>query len=215
MSPVIIDSVVAIILLLSALFALWRGLVRELLTIINLAGASASSWLFAKNLLPITDKFLDVDRSLSAKEQAKVPDIWGVIPPPLMSTVLSYALIFFGVLIVLSIIGYFIGNAVKALGLGPADKILGFVFGAARGFLIVFLLYLPIGYFLSFDKLPAWAQESVSVRMLDRAYVWFDGYSKEKKDEIKKTGDALLEKAKGQVEKSEDGKGAEDGATTP
>lgn len=215
MSPVIIDSVVAIILLLSALFALWRGLVRELLTIINLAGASASAWLFAKNLLPITDKFLDVDRSLSAKEQAKVPDIWGVIPPPLMSTVLSYALIFFGVLIVLSIIGYFIGNAVKALGLGPADKVLGFVFGAARGFLIVFLLYLPVGYFLSFDKLPAWAQESVSVRMLDRAYVWFDGYSKEKKDEIKKTGDALLEKAKGQVEKSEDGQGAEGGATTP
>lgn len=194
MSPVMIDSIVAIIMLLSAIFAFFRGFVRELLTIVNLGGAAVCAWLFSKDLLPTTDRWLDVDRSLSGEEKEKVPEIWGVIPPDMMSTFLSYALIFFGVLLILSLAGFYISSTIKALGLGPIDKILGFLFGAARGFLIVFLIYLPFGYFLKLEKLPDWAQQSVAVQYLDKAYVWFDEYSNKNTDEIRETGDRILDK---------------------
>lgn len=192
MSPVMIDSIVGIIMLLSAVFAFFRGFVRELLTIVNLAGASVCAWLFAKDLEPVTDGWLDVNRSLSGDEKDKVEKLWGAIPPDMASTFLSYALIFFGVLLILTLAGFYISSTIKALGLGPVDKLLGFVFGAARGFLIVFLIYLPLGYFLRFDKLPQWAQQSVAVQWLDKAYVWFDDYSKENSDDIRETGDKIL-----------------------
>ena len=194
MSPVMIDSIVAIIMLLSAIFAFFRGFVRELLTIVNLGGAAVCAWLFAKDLLPTTDRWLDVDRTLSPEDKDKIPDIWGVVPPDVMSTFLSYALIFFGVLLILSMAGFYISSTIKALGLGPIDKILGFVFGAARGFLIVFLIYLPFGYFLKLEKLPDWAQQSLAVQYLDKAYVWFDDYSNKNTDEIRETGDKILNK---------------------
>lgn len=194
MSPIMIDSVVAIVMLLSAIFAFFRGFVRELLTIVNLGGAAVCAWLFANDLQPTTDGWLGVDRSLSAEDKEKVQEIWGVIPPDMMSTFLSYALIFFGVLLILSLAGFYISSTIKALGLGPIDKILGFVFGAARGFLIVFLIYLPFGYFLKLDKLPDWAQQSLAVQWLDKAYVWFDEYSQENSYEIRETGDKLLNK---------------------
>lgn len=192
MSPVMIDSVVAIVMLLSAIFAFFRGFVRELLTIVNLGGAAVCAWLFAKDLQPTTDGWLGVDRTLTGEEKEKVPEIWGVVPPDVMSTFLSYAIIFFGVFLILSLAGFYISSTIKALGLGPIDKILGFVFGAARGFLIVFLIYLPFGYFMKLEKLPDWAQQSVAVQWLDKAYVWFDDYSKENTDELRETGDKFI-----------------------
>lgn len=200
MSPVMIDSIVGIVMLLSAIFAFFRGFVRELLTIVNLGGAAVCAWLFAKDLQPTTDGWLDVNRALSGDEKEKVEKIWGVLPPDMASTFLSYALIFFGVLLILTLAGFYISSTIKALGLGPIDKILGFLFGAARGFLIVFLIYLPFGYFLRFDKLPDWAKESVSVQYLDKAYVWFDDYSKENTDEIRETGDKIMDKVEGSKE---------------
>ena len=200
MSPVMIDSIVGIVMLLSAIFAFFRGFVRELLTIVNLGGAAVCAWLFAKDLQPTTDGWLDVNRALSGDEKEKVEKIWGVLPPDMASTFLSYALIFFGVLLILTLAGFYISSTIKALGLGPIDKILGFLFGAARGFLIVFLIYLPFGYFLGFDKLPDWTKEAVSVQYLDKAYVWFDDYSKENTDEIRETGDKIIDKVEGSKE---------------
>lgn len=204
MSPVMIDSIVIIVMLLSALFAFFRGFVRELLTIVNLGGAAFCAWLFSKDLLPVTDGWMGVDRSLSEEAQAKLPKVWGVVPPDMMSTFLSYAIIFFGVFLVLSLAGFYISSTIKALGLGPIDKILGFVFGAARGFLIVFLIYLPFGYFLKLEKLPEWAQQSVAVQYLDKAYLWFDEYQKSNEGELKETGDKLIEKVDGTSERVTD-----------
>lgn len=204
MSPVMIDSIVIIIMLLSAIFAFFRGFVRELLTIVNLGGAAVCAWLFSKDMLPVTDGWMDVDRSQNTEELAKLPKVWGVVPPDMMSAFLSYAIIFFGVFLILSLAGFYISSTIKALGLGPVDKILGFAFGAARGFLIVFLLYLPFGYFLKLEKLPEWAQQSVAVQYLDKAYIWFDDYQKSNEDDIKEAGDKLIDKVDGAGERVTD-----------
>lgn len=194
MSPVMIDSIVLIIMLLSAVFAFFRGFVRELLTIVNLVGAAVAAWAFADDMLPVTDGWFNVDRSLPAEELDKLPKVFGVVPPELMSGFLSYAVVFFGVFIVLSLAAMSISGAVKALGLGPIDKILGFVFGAARGFLIVFLVYLPFGYFMQFEELPGWAKNTVSVPLLEKAYVTFEERSAEGTEELKEAGDKLRDR---------------------
>lgn len=194
MSPMMIDSIVLIVMLLSALFAFFRGFVRELLTIVNLVGAAVAAWTFADDMLPITDGWLGVDRSLSEEKLDALPKVFGVVPPELMSGFLSYAVVFFGVFIVLSLAAMSISGAVKALGLGPIDKILGFVFGAARGFLIVFLVYLPFGYFMQYDELPSWAKETISVPLLEKSYTIFEERSAEGTEEIKEAGDKIRDR---------------------
>lgn len=195
MSPVMIDSIVLIVMLLSAIFAFLRGFVRELLTIVNLVGAAVAAWVFADDMLPITDGWLGVDRSLSDEQLSELPKVFGVVPPELMSGFLSYAVIFFGVFFILSLAAMSISGAVKALGLGPIDKILGFVFGAARGFLIVFLVYLPFGYFLKFNQLPAWAKDAVTVQWMDKAYHWLELNAEAGSEELIEAGDKLIDRA--------------------
>ncbi len=195
MSPLMIDSLVLIVMLLSAIFAFLRGFVRELLTIVNLAAAAFAAWTFSDDMLPVTDGWLNVDRSLPAEDLEKLPKIFGVVPPELMSGFLSYGVVFFGVFIILSLAAMSISGAVKALGLGPIDKILGFAFGAARGFLIIFLVYLPFGYFMQFDELPKWAKETVSMPIMEKAYAVFEEHSVEGTEELKEVGDKLRDRA--------------------
>lgn len=196
MSPVMIDSIVAIVMILSALFAFFRGFVREMLTIVNLAGSALAAYWFAPQLQGTTDSWFGVDR---ADEGAKTADkIWGMIPPEMMSSFSSYAIVFFGVFLILTLAGLYISGTIKALGLGPVDKILGLVFGALRGFLIVFLVYLPFGYFMNPEDFPAWAKESVAVEVLQKAYVWGDENFRNNEDlneDLKETGDELKERA--------------------
>jgi membrane protein required for colicin V production len=191
MTPMMIDSIVLIVILLSAIFATLRGFVRELLTIVNLVGAAAAAWVFADRMLPVTDGWLGVDRSLPAEELDKLPKVFGVVPPELMSGFLSYAVIFFGVFIILSLAGMSIAGAVKALGLGPIDKLLGFVFGALRGALVVFLFYLPFGYFMNYDELAPWAKNSVSVPLLEKTYVAFEARTADGTEDLREAGDEL------------------------
>lgn len=196
MTPTMIDSVVAIIMLLSAVFALFRGFVREMLTIVNLAGAALCAYWFSPQLQPVTDRWFDVDRTAETADKAH--KIWGMVPPPMMSTFCSYAIVFFGVLLILTLAGLYISSTIKALGLGPADKALGLVFGLVRGFLIVFLMYLPFGYFMNPDDYPQWAKESVTVPVLEKAYAYGDEHLKDHEElnaEFKQAGDTLREKA--------------------
>lgn len=165
MSPILLDSIIGIIILLSVVFAFFRGFVREMLTIVNLAGAAAAGYFLAPAVKPRFDEWLAVP-----KEGQKAELIWGAIPPEIMSAFLSYACPFFGVFFILTLAGLYISGTIKALGLGPVDKMLGVAFGALRGFLLVFLFYLPFAYLMPREDYPRWAQESISVAMLDDAY---------------------------------------------
>lgn len=172
MSPIILDSVVGIVILLSVIFAFFRGFVREMLTIVNLAGAAGGAWFLADPLKPQFDKWLGVKPG----EPKEADLFFGIIPPEIMSAFLSYAAPFFGVFLILTLAGLYISGTIKALGLGPVDKALGVAFGAARGFLLAFVVYLPFAYFMEPEDYPAWAKQSMSVAVLEDAYVAGDKY---------------------------------------
>lgn len=189
MSPMLLDSIVGIVILLSALFAFFRGFVKEMLTIIGLGGAFASAYVFGPMLVPFfNEKYGVVPQGEVTQKAAENAKIWGLVPPHIMSAFTSYAVAFFSVFILLTLAGMAIASMIKSLGLGPLDKILGVAFGFLRGFLLVFLIYMPFAYFMPAKDMPQWAQDSVSVPLLQQAYDWGNGYLKDEKARAEENG---------------------------
>jgi membrane protein required for colicin V production len=64
---------------------------------------------------------------------------------PLLSALMGFLLVFAGVLMIGWIAGLALTSAVRAAGLGPADRALGSVFGLVRGLIIVLVAVLLAG----------------------------------------------------------------------
>ncbi|MFK8041415.1 CvpA family protein [Congregibacter sp.] len=113
------DWVVVVIIALSALLSLWRGFVREA---ISLAG-----WVVAfivANLLAVT--VADQIGDLIANRTGRY--------------IVAWSLLFVLTLVASSLSAKLFASLVKATGLGVLDRILGSVFGVLRGALIVMAL---------------------------------------------------------------------------
>lgn len=114
-----LDWVVVVILAVSALLSLWRGFVREA---ISLAG-----WLLAfvmANLFAVT----------------VAEAIGDVIANRTGRYIVAWSLLFLGVLVAGSVAAKLFAKVVRASGLGVLDRLLGSIFGLLRGALIVMAL---------------------------------------------------------------------------
>jgi uncharacterized membrane protein required for colicin V production len=145
----ILDVVFVIILLLSAGVAFLRGLVREVLTILGLIGATLATLAFAPMLSPGIEGWLIADIPEADLEDAK---LWGTVPYDIAASAIAYIGMFVITLITLSIISHFIAKSVHAIGLGPIDRSLGVIFGVVRGFVLIGLLYLPFHILMNEDE---------------------------------------------------------------
>jgi membrane protein required for colicin V production len=106
---------------LSILISVWRGLVREVISLL--------SWLVA---LWIAARF------------AVVFADWmpAAITNPSARYVAAFATLFLGTIIVLELIGVLVAKLLRAVGLSFIDRLLGAIFGMARGVLIAWVLTL-------------------------------------------------------------------------
>jgi len=116
-----VDYALIAIVGLSMLLSLWRGFVREVISLIGLVAA----FLLASRLSGQTGDFLGqwLDNSTLA-------DIAG------------FGLVFVIVMIVVGLIGALIGRLVDMASLSATDRTLGVFFGAARGMLLIGLCFL-------------------------------------------------------------------------
>ena len=117
----IIDLIVLGIIIVSVLFALYRGLVRELLGI--------SSWLLAGFAA-----LYSYDPLLKACE--------GTFENVKLAAIVGSVLLALLVLIVMTIINASITRRLRKSSLSGLDRIFGLVFGVARALLIVALIYI-------------------------------------------------------------------------
>ncbi|UZE97860.1 CvpA family protein [Alkalimarinus alittae] len=108
-------SIIAIISL-SSLFSLKRGFVKEALSLVTWVAAFIIARTFNPNL-----QTLLID----------------VIDTVVFRAVAAFAILFIGTLIVGAIINNLIGLLVKITGLSTTDRLLGVIFGVARGVIIV------------------------------------------------------------------------------
>ena len=111
-----IDIVVIAIVLVSAIIALWRGLVRETFSIFEWV---ASAYV-ALRLAPVFQ-----------------PMVAGLIGPPWLAWIAVFLGVFLIVLVPLSIMSHRFAEIVKRSEIGAIDRALGFVFGIGRGLVIV------------------------------------------------------------------------------
>ena len=128
-----IDLVVITVILISALLALWRGLVRETFSIFEWV---ASAYV-ALRLAPIFQ-----------------PMLAGIVESPLLAWIAVFVATFLIVLIPLSILTHRFSEIVKRSEIGPVDRVLGFVFGIGRGLVIVGLAYIAFASLVPAEEHP-------------------------------------------------------------
>ena len=141
-----IDYAVLGVFAVSLALGVWRGLVREVISILG--------WVIA---------FLAANL-LAGPLGAVMPE---TIPTPELRVAAAFVAVFAGSLVATSLLGLLLAKVVKAAGLGGLDRLLGALFGAARGLLIVLAAALLAGL-TSAPRQPFWT-ESASGTLLARA----------------------------------------------
>lgn len=132
-----IDYAIVAIVAISAVMSIFRGFIREA---ISLVGWVAAVWLaitFAGDLAVVLE---------------------GQVEVPSLRQALAFFAIFAGVLLVTAIVNWVAGMVVDKTGLTGTDRMLGIIFGVARGVVVVALLVVAAGL----TPLPQdpWWQES-------------------------------------------------------
>jgi membrane protein required for colicin V production len=135
-------------LALSTLWGVWRGLVREVISLAGWILAFIAANLFAE---PLADA---LPQSISN------PDLRAIV---------AFVAIFVVVLTLVTLAAIGLSKALKSTGLRGLDRTLGGLFGVARGVLIAVLFAIVAGL-TSFPANPMW-KDSWSGPMLGRTVV--------------------------------------------
>lgn len=125
-----VDIGVLVVIGLSALLALGRGLIKEILSLFGWVGAAIATYLIYFHV-PAVREF--------ARKQ---------IAEQVFADIATAVVIFTVALIVLGIINHFVVSRIPTGFLGPLDKSLGLVFGLARGALLIAVAYILLEYVL-------------------------------------------------------------------
>ncbi|KPF96884.1 colicin V synthesis protein [Rhodopseudomonas sp. AAP120] len=147
----ILDFVVLAVMLVSGLLAMVRGFMREVLSIAAW-GAAALVTLYAfQKLLPTAKTYFSNDT---------------------VAAVVVVAGVFLGTLIIVSIITVRISDMILDSRIGALDRTLGFLFGLARGLLIVVVAYLFFNWLVPEKQRPDWVVNAKSRTVLQGTGDW-------------------------------------------
>jgi len=123
----IIDGAVALIIVLSAILAYSRGVVREIMAIAGWVAAAVLGFIFAPQVEPLI---------------REVPVVGDFIADSCeLSIITAFAAVFAVALIVMSFFTPLFSSLVQRSALGGVDQGAGFLFGVARGILLVAIAF--------------------------------------------------------------------------
>ena len=132
----VFDLIIAALVITSAIYGLYRGLIRELISLIAWVLAFFLAILFSPNFANLLDP------------------TWA---GETLRLIFSFSAIFVGVLIVSSFIQFVVRKFLSLVGLGSLDRFLGMVFGIARGVVISTILLV---LFIELFPTNSWAENS-------------------------------------------------------
>ncbi len=136
-----IDGGAALVILLSAILAYSRGLVREGMAIVGWIGAAVVAFIFAPSAMPIVRELPAVGQFLADSCE--------------LSVVAAFAAVFAIGLIVAALFTPLFSSIIQRSSLGGIDQALGFVFGVARGVLLIAVAFIVYDRALSNHSIPA------------------------------------------------------------
>ena len=147
----ILDLVLLAVMLISGLLAMVRGFMREILSIAAW-GAAALVTLYAfSKLLPTAKTYFNNDT---------------------VASIVVVAGTFIGTLIVVSVITVRISDMILDSRIGALDRTLGFLFGLARGLLIVVVAYQFFVWLVPDKQRPDWVTSAKSRMVLQGTGEW-------------------------------------------
>ncbi len=119
----LVDGFVAALIILSALLAYARGFLREVMSVVGWIAAAVIAFIFAGQVEPLVKE---------------IPVVGGFLTESCeLSIIASFAAVFALALVIVSIFTPLLAGLVRASALGAVDSGLGFLFGAARGIVLV------------------------------------------------------------------------------
>ncbi|WP_117194195.1 CvpA family protein [Rhizobium terrae] len=142
----IFDGIVIGVTLFSAVLAMVRGFSREVLSIASWVGSVAAAYYLYPLLLPYAKNYTADDRIAIAG---------------------SAGVIFIVALIVISFITTRIADFIIDSRIGALDRTLGFLFGAARGILLLVVAVAFWNWLVDARSQPAWVTQAKSKPFLD------------------------------------------------
>jgi membrane protein required for colicin V production len=138
MTSTLVDAVILLIIVISGMLAYARGFTREALAIAGWIVAAFGAFYFAPFLEPLIREIPVVGDFLRSSCT--------------LSILAAFAVAFAIVLVLISIFTPLISGAILESALGPIDRGLGFLFGAARGLVLVAVLYLLYDLLVPLDQ---------------------------------------------------------------
>lgn len=141
------DIAVIVVLVISALLAYVRGFVHEVLAVGGWVGAV----------------FATIYGYPYAKPYAR-----SLIPVELVADLVAGVVIFVVTLIALSFVTRGVSKMVKASALNFLDRSLGFLFGLARGGVIVCVAYLGLAWLMPPAEQPTWIRSARSMPLIEQ-----------------------------------------------
>lgn len=148
-----VDYIIIAIIALSVLISVMRGFVREVISLVIWVAAIAVSFIFYRYIADLLVNFIHSDS---------------------VRLVVSFVGLFLVTLVLGILINYLIGQLVANTGLSGTDRVLGIIFGVARGILVVVLLMMLMSL-TPFDKESVW-QESVLVPHFQPLEDWLSSF---------------------------------------
>ena len=146
----LIDGIVAVVVVLSALLAYSRGFVREALAIGGWIVAAIAAFVFAPQVEPLIKEIPLVNDFLAGSCE--------------LAMILAFAAVFAAALIIISLLTPLFSSAVQNSGVSGVDQGLGFLFGVARGLLLVIVALVVYDRVILGDPIPM-VDESRSAKL--------------------------------------------------
>lgn len=147
------DYVIIAILLLSIVIGLFRGLIREVFSLVTWVGAFVVGFVFSKNLANLFINLIKNDT---------------------IRIVVAFLVLFVVTLIIGGLISYLLSQLVQKTGLSGTDRMLGILFGFGRGALIVSLLLLVVS--VGDVSEATWWKNSVLIPQFKPVVVWLRSF---------------------------------------
>ena len=146
-----LDIVLLVVMLISGLLAMIRGFMREVLSIASWAAAAGVTLYAFPKLLPQAKQYFTSD---------------------MVATAAVVGGVFVGTLIVVSVFTIKISDMVLDSRIGALDRTLGFLFGLARGLVIVVVAFLFFAWLVPEKSQPTWVRDAKSKVVLKGTGDW-------------------------------------------
>src|ERR671922_1234287 len=147
----LLDIILIGVMLISALLAMIRGFMREVLSIASWVIAALVTIYFYARLLPYAKTYFNND---------------------IVATAVVIAGLFLGTLLFVSVITVRFSDMVLDSRVGALDRTLGFLFGLGRGLVIVVVAFLFFDWLVPTKSQPEWVRSAKSKVVLQSTGDW-------------------------------------------